>query len=100
MTEVEGWDWIYSHASPRKEKLPSICFTGFSQTDKSELSSLATGARLRAVGAVNDSLSFLCVGDNAGPVKLAKAKKYGITIMNRAEYLNFLETGEIPIQAI
>jgi hypothetical protein len=56
MTEAEGWDWVYSHASPRKEKLPSICFTGFSQSDKDELSALATGARLRVVGSVNKSL--------------------------------------------
>jgi NAD-dependent DNA ligase len=97
MTEAEGWNWVYSHASRRKEKLPSICFTGFSQTHKDELSSLATGARFRVVTAVNSSLSFLCAGDNAGPVKLAKAKDNGISIMNRAEFLNFLETGEIPI---
>jgi BRCT domain type II-containing protein len=58
---------------------------------------LATAALFRVVTGVNSSLSFLCAGDNPGPVKLAKAKYYGVSIMNRAEFLNFLETGEIPI---
>jgi len=97
MTDAEGWEWVYSHASPRKEKLPSVCFTGFSQSDKDALSALATGAHLRVVGSVNKSLSFLCAGDDAGPAKLAKAKEQGIAILTQAEFVNLLETGEIPI---
>ena len=53
MTEAEGWQWVYSHASPRKEKLPAICFTGFSPSEKAELSQLATGAGLRVVTGVS-----------------------------------------------
>ena len=98
MTEAEAWKWVYSHASPRKEKLPGICFTGFSPTDKEELSKLATGAGLRVVSHVSSVLSLLCAGDNPGPVKLETARDYGIPIMTRAEFLNYLETGEIPVE--
>ena len=66
------------------------------QADKDVLSALAASARLRSVGAVNNSLSFLCVGDNAGPAKLAKAKEHGIAVMTRVQFIEFLETGEIP----
>ena len=97
MTEGEGWAWVYSHASRRKKKLPSVCFTGFSQSDKDELSALATSACLGVVTSVNKSLLFLCAGDDPGPAKLAKATEHGIPIVTRAEFVNFLETGELPI---
>lgn len=42
-------------------------------------------------------LSFLCAGDNAGPAKLEKARAPGVVIMDRAQFENLLETGEIPI---
>jgi NAD-dependent DNA ligase len=97
MSDAEGWDWVYAHASPRKERLPSICFTGFSQVDKDALSVQATDARLHVVGSVNKFLLFLCAGDNAGPAKVAKAKVHGVAILTRGEFAHFLETGEIPM---
>ena len=97
MTDAEGWDWVYGNASPHKEKLPSICFTGFSQTDKTHLTNLAEASRFRIVSAVSNSLAFLCAGENAGLAKMAKAKGFGISVMTRDEFLVFLETGEIPI---
>lgn len=97
MTDTEGWQWVYSHASPRKEKLPAICFTGFSPSEKTELSQLASGAGLRVVTGVSSVVSFLCAGANAGPVKLEHAHDYGIPIMSRAQFLHFLDTGEIPM---
>lgn len=97
MTETSGWDWVYSYAIPKKEKISSVCFTGFSQTEKLELTEMANNSRFRVVGSVSNSLSFLCVGENAGPAKLEKAKECGIVIMTRAEFIDFLETGEIPI---
>ena len=99
MTDADGWQWVYSHASPRKEKLPAICFTGFEPGEKAELSYLAIGAGLRVVTGVSSVLSFLCTGANAGPVKLERAHDYGVPIMDRAQFLHFLETGEIPITA-
>ena len=46
MSESEGWAWVYGHASPRKEHLPSVCFTGFAQGDRDKLSALARDAHL------------------------------------------------------
>ncbi len=99
MTEAEGWNWVYCHASPHKHKdtSPAICFTGFSPTEKEELSKLATGAGLRVVSGVSSLLLCLCTGDNPGPVKLEKARDFRIPIMSRAEFLHFLDTGEIPM---
>ena len=96
MSDIDGWDWVYANASPRKEKLPSVCFTGFSQTEKDTLCAIALAARFRVVPSVTASLGFLCFGENAGPVKLARAKELGISLMDRSQFTNFLETGEIP----
>jgi BRCT domain type II-containing protein len=96
MSDAEGWDWIYANASPRREKLPSICFTGFGQAEKDELSTQAIAARFRIVPSVNGSLAFLCAGESAGPVKMARAKQFGITLLTRTQFEALLETGEIP----
>lgn len=97
MAEADGWTWVYSQASPRKELLPSVCFTGFGQDEKQELTEMASARSFRVVTGVSKSLSFLCAGDNAGPAKLAKAKAEGIVVLDRSEFLNLLETGEIPV---
>lgn len=96
MTDAEGWDWVYAHASPRKEKLPEICFTGFSLTEKSELAERASNARFRVVVTITKTLSFLCVGENAGLVKVEKAKEHKVSILTRLQFENLLETGELP----
>jgi BRCT domain type II-containing protein len=97
MTEAEGWRWVYAQARPSTEKLPTICFTGFSAAEKQVLCAAAEGAHLRVVHTVNASLSFLCVGDNAGPAKLVKAKEHEVLIMTRQEFDSFLENGELPV---
>jgi len=97
ISDVDGWNWVYANVSPLKEKLPGICFTGFTDSEKVELATLAKEAHLSVASAVTKSLQFLCVGENAGPAKLQKARAQGVTVMTRAEFENFLETGEIPI---
>ncbi|MGH6973902.1 MAG: BRCT domain-containing protein [Stellaceae bacterium] len=97
MTEHDGWDWVYAHASPRKEKLPEICFTGFSPVEKEELIERARNSRLSVVTTVTKALSFLCVGENPGPVKIEKAKALNACILTRAQFDNLLETGEVPV---
>lgn len=96
MSEHAGWDWIYAHASPRKEKLPEICFTGFSPLEKKELIERARSSRLRVVTTVTKALSFLCVGENPGPVKIEKAMALNACILTRVQFENLLETGEVP----
>ena len=95
MTDAEGWNWVYSQRSPRKEKLPAVCLTGFTPLQKEELSKLATKAGLRVVSEVSALVCLLCTGDNPGPVKLAKARDHGIPILTRAEFLQFLDAGEL-----
>lgn len=74
LSEAEGWSWVYANSSPKREKVPVICFTGFSTSEKARLSAVAESAHMHVTHAVTQSLSFLCTGDNAGPAKLAKAK--------------------------
>jgi NAD-dependent DNA ligase len=96
LSDSEGWAWVYANASPKREKLPEICFTGFSATEKTELVTLATSAHLRVVQTVNQSLSYLCAGENAGPAKLAKATAQGVVVLTRQQFEALLETGETP----
>lgn len=95
ISDAQGWKWIYENAKPRKEKQNQVCFTGFSVTEKAELSRLAQAANLEVVGSVTKGLAFLCIGENAGPAKLQKAKEQGNHIMSREQFLHLLDTGEI-----
>ncbi|WP_439114667.1 BRCT domain-containing protein [Hydrogenophaga sp.] len=95
MTDAVGWDWIYANAKPKKEKLTQVCFTGFAASEKAELSALAQAASLEIVGSVTKNLAFLCVGENAGPAKLEKAREQGNHILTKEQFLHLLETGEL-----
>ncbi len=95
MSENAAWDYVYQSAEPKKEKVVEVCFTGFSDSEKSELAQLATAARLRVVTRVTKSLSFLCAGENAGPMKLEQAKEQQAIVMSRRQFEHFLQTGEI-----
>jgi NAD-dependent DNA ligase len=98
MTDSQGWEWIYANAKPKKERRSQVCFTGFSVAEKAALVDAAFNAKLEVVDSVTKNLAFLCAGENAGPVKLAKAKEQGVCILDRSQFVNLLETGEIPIQ--
>ncbi len=95
MSETEGWDWVYSNAAPRKEKLMQVCFTGFSALEKEELIALAKEHRLTVATSVTKDLAFLCTGANAGPAKIAKSKEQGVTLLTRRQFEYLLETGEV-----
>ena len=95
MSDSEGWDWVYSNAKPRKERLTQVCFSGFSATDKAELSAQAVESGLEVVGSVTKNLAFLCAGENAGPAKLEKAREQGVHVLTREEFTHLLDTGEI-----
>ncbi|EPM6351019.1 MULTISPECIES: hypothetical protein [Vibrio harveyi group] len=45
---------------------------------------------------VTRHLDILCYGYNAGPKKLEKALSQGVMILNRRQFENLLETGEVP----
>ena len=96
LTDAQGWNWIYANAKPKKERLSQVCFTGFTAAEKAELTNLAQESDLEVVGSVTKHLAFLCAGENAGPAKLAKATEQGVYVLTKEQFLNLLETGELP----
>lgn len=95
MTEDEGWRWVYKNKAPKKEKHTEVCFTGFSDSEKSDLVRQAA-VGLAVVGSVTRNLSFLVEGQYPGPAKMEKAERQGVLIITREEFELFLQTGEIP----
>lgn len=97
MTDREAWAWIYSQR-PRKsaEQLDQICFTGFSVSRRKELEGMAETAHLDVVTRVTKNLRYLCAGPNAGPSKMREAKDKAVVIMSEQQFLNLLDTGELP----
>lgn len=91
-------DYVPPEFSPPKprSKSPTICFTGFKKDRKAELKTIAVAANMEAKDDVRNSLTFLCCGDNAGPVKIEKSRKNGVTILSENQFLHMLDTGEIP----
>lgn len=77
----------------------TFCFSGFKKDKKAELIKLAEQKELRTVMDMSKSVNFLVIDETSrtvGPRKLARATEYGIQIINETEYLQMLETGEIP----
>ncbi len=98
MTDREAWAWIYSQRPRRsKEKLDQICFTGFTSSVKKELQDKAREAHLDVVTRVTKNLRYLCAGENAGPSKMKEAAEKDVIIMSQQQFLNMIETGELPI---
>ncbi|HGS5146184.1 TPA: hypothetical protein ACMDT9_002014 [Vibrio parahaemolyticus] len=73
-----------------------VCFTGFAKGDKSELVTMAKEKEMLVRQSVTKHLDILCYGYNAGPKKLEKALEQGVMILNRHQFENLLETGEVP----
>ena len=96
MTEADGWQWVYANKAPAKEKLPEVCFAGFSDSEKRSLCQLAANSGLAVVTTVTRHLLFLCAGKNPGPAKLEKAENQGVPVLSLKQFKLFLETGEIP----
>jgi len=77
---------------------PEICFTGFKKEDKIRLSEKAKAAGMFVRDSVTKQLIYLCCGYNAGPKKIEKSRHQGAMILNELQFLELLETGEIPEQ--
>lgn len=95
ISEAEGWNLVYS-LKPKKEKLIEICFTGFLPDEKNELIEIAKEANFHVAKSVTQNLPFLCTGDDPGPAKIEKAKYQGVVIISKDQFLQMIETGEIP----
>ncbi len=76
-----------------------VLFTGFKAAEKAELAALAEEYGMIASKARNitKTLNFLVMGDNAGPSKIQKAKEQKVPMMNREQFAQLLETGEIEL---
>jgi NAD-dependent DNA ligase len=97
MSDGEGWAWVYSHKEPAKKKLPEVCFTGFLDSEKAPLYQMAKEHGYHVVTAVTRHLAILCTGANPGPMKLQKAGKQSVPVLDLEQFKQFLVTGEIPI---
>jgi BRCT domain type II-containing protein len=95
LTEQKGWNIVYS-LTVKKEKHNEICFTGFSPSEKKEITQIAENHNFHIAKSVTTNLTFLCCGDNAGPSKMDKAEKQGAVILNKEEFYKLIQTGEIP----
>ena len=98
ITDQEGWSWIYGNrpSSKRDNNKHQVCFTGFKPAEKQQLNDIALQAGMKVVNSVTKSLDFLCTGANAGPSKIAKAKKQDVSILTKDQFQVLLETGELP----
>lgn len=75
---------------------PQILFTGFKADHRSQLERVATEQGLRVMKTPGKSLTYLCIGANAGPTKVDKAREAGAFILNELELQTLFETGELP----
>lgn len=73
-----------------------VCFTGFSKLKKDELIEKAESNKIVVRKSVVVNLSLLCVGEKAGPKKMDDATKQGSIVLDEFEFLNMIETGELP----
>lgn len=73
-----------------------ILFTGFSAAFRAELEQLADGFGMNVLKTPSKTLTFLCYGDNAGPTKVSKAQEAGAFIIDSAQFLHLVQTGELP----
>ncbi len=94
LSEAEAWRIVYSTPDQRSTtpKRLVVCFTGFSQEEKDELTNLAFDANHHVTNAVTKKLGLLVCGENAGPKKLEKAAEQGVTLLTGAEYRELLTT--------
>ena len=82
--------------NPPKEKLTEICFTGFMPSEKDKLIEIALQNNFHVAKSVTKNLSFLCIGNDPGPSKMEKAEKQNVNIITKENFINLIETGEIP----
>jgi len=83
-------------APPKSHHLLDVCFTGFKREDKKRLKATAENAGILVRSSVTRSLNFLCCGYNAGPKKIEKARAQNVIALNEEQFIQLLETGEVP----
>jgi NAD-dependent DNA ligase len=93
--EKMSWDVARAYCYANKEKWrasrprdtrQTVCFTGFTASEKDALIKIAESRTLRVVQSVTTDLQFLVCGPNAGPKKLEKATAQGVAIMSEEDF--------------
>lgn len=85
-------------AQPRlsPDQRPQILFTGFKSPDRQHLENIASDSGFRVMKTAGKLLAILCTGYNAGPAKIEAAREAGAFILTELEFLQLVETGELP----
>ncbi|AHX14666.1 hypothetical protein CH75_16685 [Dyella jiangningensis] len=96
MTDQRAWDQVYLTAPAKREKRLEVCFTGFTDAEKSELADLAKRGGVTVVTKVTVGCFLLCAGATAGAKKVKEATERGVRIVSREGLEDFLLTGELP----
>ncbi|MFJ3681928.1 BRCT domain-containing protein [Pseudomonas sp. NPDC090208] len=73
-----------------------ILFTGFAAAQRAELEHQDEESGMKVMKTAGKSLTFLCYGENAGPSKVVKAQEAGAFIIDDEQFLQFIQTGELP----
>lgn len=94
---LESGELVPYVPKPRPWETFDVCFTGYTKAEKEELSIKAEAAGLTVRKDVTVHLNLLCCGPNAGPSKIKKSREKGILILSTSQFLEFIETGEIPV---
>jgi NAD-dependent DNA ligase len=74
---------------------PQILFTGFASALRAELEEKASTGGLQVCKTVTKELAYLCIGANAGPSKVEKARAQHVYILDQAQLHLLIETGEL-----
>lgn len=72
----------------------TVCFLGFK--DIAKLSAIAEENHFDVRTNISKNLNFLVLGKNADKTKVEKALGYGVVCMSENEFIQMIETGEIP----
>ncbi|SPJ32853.1 BRCT domain-containing protein [Kushneria phyllosphaerae] len=84
-----------SSISLKSELALEIMFTGFPKTQRASLEEICSKAGMKLRKTVSKNLSFICAGPNAGPTKMSAAQAQGVAVLDEADLVRLLETGEI-----
>ncbi len=69
-----------------------ILFTGFSRSQRQDLEEMAEAAGMIVRKSVTKGLTYLCIGSNAGPSKMAQATDAGACIIELDGFLDLLKS--------
>lgn len=101
MTDSEAWTHVYGldhqQRAQAEPKRIQICFTGFGTSERARLEMQASAVLgLEVKPSVTKTLRYLCIGPDAGPSKVDKARAQGVTVLNAHDFNRLCETGELP----